>query len=473
MRILAIGMCAAIVIGGCSRNSESFHRFTFTPPPPTPTSSEPTRHIKLRLQTLKGRFVTTGIDLPPSIRIGPNDGILKAKAIWRIRAAPTPVPPAFANPQLKVADDSVFVSTGTDIERIGRRSGRVLWRSTAASAPLTVSVSLVAAGRANTVVALNERNGRVLWRRAVCPVSTRVAAVAIDGQAVFGLCANPMKLIALRSRSGRALYTRILSESDRGTSLQLLGSGTLLADGFFDGAWMGDNFYFVREQTGNAILKRTNIELFRVRGNTADFIDRCCFDHNESYEPAKILPVNLLNGDMGVETRLAPEPDRFRQASGEGAYGPDGTLFAGGRFLYLYYGDTLFRYSRLDDKPTELLRDIDLVANAHADAFVAALDGDPNAVLARIDWAAKQPVLRPIAALDSIAPGEGAMRPMPIGLETLDGIPLVVSARGAVARVPRDCPLPMLAPENDAQMVWVLCTSSSGRNYIEELRLRS
>jgi hypothetical protein len=469
MRILAIGLCATIVFGGCSKTGDNFKRFTFTPPPRAPASSTPARRVNLRLHTLKGDTVTTAVSLPPNIGVGANGAVLQPKVLWRVAAPPSPPPSEYVAPELRAVDDSIFVSAGSNVERIEARTGRILWRSQHAEPPFTVSSGLIYTAQANVAVALKESDGHLLWRRAICPVSTRVAAVAADGRTFFGLCADPAKLVAQSAQTGSVLYTRILSNSDRGTSLQVLGSGALLAGGFFEGAWMGDNFYVVRERTGDVVLKRTNIAVLRIRRRIADFNDRCCFEHNDAYEPAKILPVNLLTGDMGEETTLAPEPARFKSPDGGGSYGPDGTLFSNGNDIYLFYGDTLFRYANLHAAPIELLRGIELVVNAHAGAFVAVLDGDPDSVLARIDWTAKHAVLHPVAAIESAWPHQQAIHPAPIGTEVLDGVQLGILGDGTIARFPIGCRPSTAWPETKTQLLAAICESPSRVGYVEAL----
>lgn len=472
MKLMAIGVCTAIMLAACSRNSDSFRRFAFTPPPPAPTSRIPLRRVRIHAYTLKGTPVTTVVNLPPNISLGANGAVLEARPLWRVPAPASPPPSEYVAPQLSASHGSVFVSTGTNIERIAVGSGHILWRSAQAVVPFTVTSGFIAGTHANTVTVLSKRDGALQWRRPVCPAATRVGAVAVDGQTIFAFCENPAKLVALRAQTGRVLYTRILSASDRGTSLRVLGGGTLLADGFFDGAWMGDNFYLVREHTGDVILKRTNVQLLRVRGNIADFNDRCCFEHSDEYEPAKILPVNLLTGHAGEETTLAPEPARFKNDDGGGSYGPDGTVFTSGENTYLFYGDTLFRYANVKATPTELLRGIVLVVNAHADAFIAVLDGDPDSVLARIDWTAKHAVLHPIAAVESAGANQHAIFPAAVATEVLDGMQLAVFGDGATARFPSDCRPTIAAPATKAQLLAAICESPSNVGYIEVLRVR-
>lgn len=469
MKILAIAGCAALLTS-CSPRAHAPTQATGlrTPvmPAPSPTQAIETRAVTLRLQTLKGENVTTVIHLPPNLPVGPQGMVLQPKTLWRVPAAPSPAPPEYVQPQLTAAGDSIFVSTGTDVERIGTR-GHVLWRSHKAAAPFAVGSNIVAAAHMNAVTALNERDGALRWRRAVCPASVRVAALAMDGRTIFALCAGEPKLVALRFEDGRVLYKRVLAQSGRGTSLKILGSGALLADVFFQGAWMGDNFFVVREHTGDVVLKRTNIELFRVRDSIADFVDRSGFGRSDTYEPANILSVNLLTGETGKESELAPERQRFQEDGGGGSYGPDGTVFTGERYLYLFYGDTLFRYSELNAAPVELLRGIERLIYAHDDGLVAVLEGDPDPVLFRIDWTAKRPVLHPVAAIESAWPNQTVISPAPIATDILDDIRLIVSAHGTIERLPGNCPALGAAPATTAQMIATICRSGSRVEYVE------
>ena len=193
----------------------------------------------------------------------------------RVGAADTPANPTWSRtlPALSTTEPvtilqplpsgGVLVRNGSGAIAIDA-GGRTLWSMPNVDDAI-VSGSNVVFWRSNVVFAVRNRDAGVVWKR-TCANPPYVAAAADRLVTVCGTLST-----VLRAADGSVLSTRkpsLVTGTPHFQGALDLNAGYVLVSNFFDGAWMGNEYYVVDAHTGAFLWSQTDFEVVGVTATT-------------------------------------------------------------------------------------------------------------------------------------------------------------------------------------------------------------